>query len=163
MAKEKAPKKTPAIPVKDIMYAIDKKDKSYYNTLTAEQKKAFSAWMMMRYASSVQGSSKLKAQYIYMVNELVNKHFSDISGHPELQWLLLSICGDGSVQFHPYLKPPTARKKKDKVSEFISNLYPLYKMDEIEMILKINTQDELKQLAADNGLSDKEIKEIFGK
>ena len=46
-------KKTPAIPLKDVMSALDKKDKNFYNRLTSEQKKAFSAWMMMRYSSSV--------------------------------------------------------------------------------------------------------------
>ena len=47
------PKKPPAIPLKDIMAAIDKKDRKFYNNLSDEQKKAFSAWMMMRYCSSV--------------------------------------------------------------------------------------------------------------
>jgi hypothetical protein len=156
-------KKAPAIALKDIMYAVDKKDKHYYNNLTDEQKKAFSAWMMMRYASSVQGTAQVKSHYIYMVNELVNKHFSDISSHPELQWLLLSACGVGSVQYHPYLKPPNGRKKKNKVGEFISKLYPHYKSDEIDLFMKLNSKDELKQLATDSGYSDKEIKEIFGK
>jgi len=156
-------KKEPAIALKDIMYAIDKKDKQYYNRLTDDQKKSFSAWMMMRYASSVQGGIAVKSHYVYMVNELVNKHFSDISGHPELQWLLLSTCGDGSVQFHPYLKPPSSRKKKNKLAEFISTLYPHYKTDEVDLLIELNSKEELLQLAADNGYSDKEIKEIFGK
>ena len=145
------------------MYAVDKKDKQYYNNLTDDQKKAFSAWMMMRYASSVQGGVQEKSHYIYMVNELVNKNFSDISKHPELQWLLLSACGNGSVQYHPYLKPPNSRKKKDKVAEFISTLYPHYKNDEIELFVELNTKDELKQVAIDSGCTDKEVKEIFGK
>jgi len=141
------------------MAAIDKKDRGFYNRLTDEQKKAFSAWMMMRYTSSVQG--KNSAYYIYMTNELVNRDFSDISKHPELQWLLLSACGSGKVEYHPYLKPPNARKKKDKVSEFLSNIYPLLKDDEIALIIKLNTTDELKEFAKTHGYEDKEIKEIF--
>ena len=152
-------KKAPAIPLKEVMAAIDKKDRGFYNRLTDEQKKAFSAWMMMRYTSSVQG--KNSAYYIYMTNELVNRDFSDISKHPELQWLLLSACGSGKVEYHPYLKPPNARKKKDKVSEFLSNIYPLLKDDEIALIIKLNTTDELKEFAKTHGYEDKEIKEIF--
>ena len=68
------PKKPPAIPLKDIMAAIDKKDRKFYNNLSDEQKKAFSAWMMMRYCSSVQG--KNSANYIFMTNECVNYQFS---------------------------------------------------------------------------------------
>jgi hypothetical protein len=154
-------KKDPAIPLKDVMSAIDKKDRGFYNRLTDEQKKAFSAWMMMRYASSVQGRNA--AHYLFMVNELVNKNFSDVSKHPELQWLLLSAAGSGKVEFHPYIKPPNSKKKKDKVSEFLSSIYPHFKSDEIEMLLLLNSKEELKQLAEAHGYDDKSIKDIFGK
>ena len=85
------PKKEPKIPLNSVMLAIDKRDKDWYVNLTAEQKKAFSTWMMMRYASSAQGKSSM--HYLFMVNELVNKNYEDMYKHPELQWLLLSLCG----------------------------------------------------------------------
>ena len=154
-------KKEPAIPLKDIMAAIDKKDRGFYNNLTDEQKKSFSAWMMLRYCSSVQGRDA--ANYIYMTNELLNVNFMETYKHPELQWLLLSACGVGKVQFHPYIKPPNSKKKKDKVSDFVSELYPLMKADELEMFLTINSKDELKELAKANGYADKDIADIFGK
>ena len=154
-------KKAPAIPLKDIMAALDKRDRGYYNRLTPEQKKAFSSWMMMRYASSVQG--KDAAHYIYMTNELVNRDYSEVSKHPELQWLLLSACGVGKIQFHPYLKPPNAKKKKDKVSEFISSIHPHMKSEEIALLQEINSKDELKDYARSHGYDDKSIKDIFGK
>ena len=153
--------KKPQIPLKEIMAAIDKKDRNFYNNLSDEQKKAFSAWMMMRYCSSVQGRDA--ANYIYMTNELVNFQFSEVSKHPELQWLLLSACGVGKIQFHPYLKPPNARKKKNKVFEFIYGLFPHMKSEDIDNLIDINTTDELKDLAKSNGYDDKSIKEIFGK
>lgn len=166
MAKPKAPKsdktkKAPAIELKDVMGAVDKKNRNFYNNLSDEQKKAFSAWMMMRYASSAQGSAG--AHYLFMVNELVNKHFSDISKHPELQWLLMSACGTGKMEFHPYIKPPNGRRKKDKISEFLSSVFPLLKPDEIDLIRNINSVEDLKGLAEAHGLSDKDIAEIFGK
>ena len=154
-------KKPPAIPLKDIMAAVDKKDRGFYNRLTAEQKKAFSAWMMMRYCSSVQGRDA--ANYIYLTNELVNFQFMEVSKHPELQWLLLSACGVGKIQFHPYLKPPNAKKKKNKISEFLYGLYPHSKPEDIELMIKLNSNNELKALAYDYGYDDKTIKDIFGK
>ena len=153
--------KKPQIPLKEIMAAIDKKDRKFYNNLSDEQKKAFSAWMMMRYCSSVQGRDA--ANYIYMTNELVNFQFSEVSKHPELQWLLLSACGVGKIQFHPYLKPPNARKKKNKVFEFIYSLFPHMKTEDINNLIDINTIEELKDLAKSNGYDDKSITEIFGK
>ncbi len=154
-------KKAPAIPLKDIMAALDKRDRGYYNRLTPEQKKAFSSWMMMRYASSVQG--KDAAHYIYMTNELVNRDYSEVSKHPELQWLLLSACGAGKVQFHPYLKPPNAKKKKDKVSEFLYSIHPHMKSEEVTLLQELNSKDELKEYARSHGYDDKTIKDIFGK
>jgi hypothetical protein len=143
------------------MAAIDKKDRNFYNNLTDEGKKAFSAWMMMRYCSSVQGRDA--ANYIFMTNELVNYQFSEVSKHPELQWLLLSACGTGKIQFHPYLKPPNARKKKNKVFEFVYSVFPHMKSEDINNFIDLNTKEDLKTLAKQHGYDDKTIKEIFGK
>ena len=151
----------PQIPLKDVMAAVDKKDSGFYKRLNDEQKKAFSAWMMMRYCSSVQGRDA--ANYIYLTNELVNFQFMEVSKHPELQWLLLSACGTGKIQFHPYLKPPNAKKKKNKISEFLYQLYPNCKPEDIELMIKLNSNEELKALAYDYGYDDKTIKDIFGK
>lgn len=143
------------------MSAVDRRDRGWYLRLPADKQKAFSAWMMMRYASSAQGSSA--AHYLFMVNELVNCNFSDISKHPELQWLLLSACGTGRAEFHPYIKPPNARKRRDPVSELLSELYPWMKADEIQLLISINSTQDLRQLARDHGVDDKTIRDIFGK
>jgi len=153
--------KKPQLPLKDVMAAIDKKTKSFYTNLSDEQKKAFSAWMMMRYCSSVQG--KHAANYIYMTNELVNLQFSEVSKHPELQWLLLSACGSGKVEFHPYIKPPHSKKKKNKVFNFMKELLPDVKDDDLEVLISINVKDDLKEFAKRNGCDDKTIKDVFGK
>ena len=153
--------KKPQIPLKEIMAAIDKKDRNFYNNLSDEQKKAFSAWMMMRYCSSVQGRDA--ANYIYMTNELLNYQFSEVSKHPEWQWLLLSACGVGKIQFHPYLKPPNSRKKKNKIFEFIYSIYPHMKAEDINNMIDINTKEELTEFAVAHGYDDKTIKDIFGK
>ena len=151
--------KKPQIPLADVMLAIDRKNRSWYDNLNDEQKKAFSAWMMMRYASSVQGGNA--ASYLFMVNECVNKNFMDLSKHPELQWLLFTLCGSGKKEFHPYIKPPTSRKKKNKVAEWLSEQYPLMKADEINMLMEINDTEDFKMLAQEAGMTDKEIKELF--
>ena len=151
--------KKPQIPLADVMLAIDRKRRDWYDGLNDEQVKAFSAWMMMRYASSVQGSNA--ASYLFMVNECVNKNFSDLSKHPELQWLLFTLCGSGKKEFHPYIKPPTSRKKKNRIAEWLSEMYPLAKSDEIDLIMELNDKTELRELALENGMTDKEIKELF--
>ena len=115
--------------------------------------------MMMRYASSVQGSTA--PDYIWMVNELVNHKFSDVSKHPELQWLLLTAAGSGKIQHHPYIKPPNSRKKKNKRSEFVHSVLPHLKGDEVQLFLTLNDDNDLKELALAHGWDDKEVKELL--
>ena len=153
--------KKPQIPLANVMLAIDRKNRSWYDNLNDEQKKEFNAsvWMMMRFASSVQGAHA--ASYLFMVNECVNKNFMDLSKHPELQWLLFTLCGSGKKEYHPYIKPPTSRKKKNKVAEWLSEQYPLLKADEIAMLQEINDTEDFKILARESGMIDSEIKELF--
>ena len=151
--------KKPLLQIKDIMAAVDRKDYNYYTNLTDEQRKSLNLWMTQRYASSVQG--KFAGHYLVMVNEFMNTHWSDISKHPELQWKLMCLAGTGKVQFHPFVKVPKAKRKKNKVEELVRDLFPLLKNDEIELFLKMNSHDEIKEIAIESGVDDKTLDEAF--
>lgn len=146
------------IPLKEMLAAIDKNDKSYYNKLTPEQKKEFSPWLAMRYVSACQGP--LAPHYLIATHELVNKNFSVLNKHPELQWYLLTLCGAGSNQYHPYVKPGK-KKKKNKMIAFLHGIYPSRKLEDLELLAEMNSKADLKQLARDHGYQENEIKEIF--
>ena len=151
--------KKPLLQIKDIMAAVDRKDYQFYKNLSDEQRKSLNLWMTQRYASSVQG--KFAGHYLVMINEFMNTNWSDISKHPELQWKLMCLAGVGKSQFHPFIKVPKAKRKKDKVEEMIREIFQLEKGEEVELLLSINTKEELKELAETSGYDDKEIKEIF--
>ncbi len=151
--------KKPLLQIKDIMAAVDRKDYGYYERLTDEQRKSLNLWMTQRYASSVQG--KYAGHYLVMINEFMNTNWSDISKHPELQWKLMCLAGVGKSQFHPFIKVPKAKRKKDKVEEMVREIFPLAKTDEVELLMNMNTKDDLKVLAEIHGFDDKSIKEIF--
>ena len=53
------------------------------------------------------------------------------------------------------------RAASDVYKRQLHNLYPHLKGDEVELLLSLNSLDDLKQLAKDSGYTDKEIKEIF--
>jgi hypothetical protein len=60
-----------------------------------------------------------------------------------------------------------AGKKKDgtsnsKVLKFLSNLYPAMKQDEIELLAKLNDEQDIKKLAENLGMSDRDIKKDLG-
>lgn len=145
----------PKVPLKEMLTAIDRNDKSFYSRLDDDQKKAFSPWLAMRYASSSKGYAEA---YLLMVNDLVNRDFGDLYKHPELQWKLLAICGVGSNQFHPWIKPGK-KKTKSKIQEILAKCYPHAKMDELEMLESMTTKPELKEYLRSAGYTDKEIKE----
>jgi hypothetical protein len=75
----------------------------------------------------------------------------------------MCLTGTGKKQFHEWIKPPTSTKKKDKISEFVSEQYPHMKVDEVELFRQLNSDDDIKQMAMDMAMDDKSIDEIFGK
>ena len=147
------------IQLKDICLAIDKRNKTFYNGLTTEQQKKFSIWLYMRYASSVD-DPMFRDHYLEIVNDLVNVNFNDLRHHIELQWLLISLCGIGKKQFHPWIKPGK-RKEKPKIKTWLGKAFPNLKDSELDTLIELNTINELKDYANQQGLTDKEIKRIF--
>jgi hypothetical protein len=154
---EKPTKKASTLTLKMELPAMDFCNKYFYRNLSAEHKKEISLWVLMRYMSSSQNHAE---HHLMMVNDLVNNEFNSLKKHPELQWMLLSLCGTGREQFHPWIPPPKGIKK-DRIEEALIQIYPLLKSDDIELLLKLNSKEELVELFKDNGLDDKTIKEIF--
>jgi hypothetical protein len=152
----------PSINLNQMLYSIDIGAKDWYEKLDSEIKKTFSPYVAMRFASSIKASKILQETYIQNVNEFCNKDFSVLQKHEAdslMFWKLLCLCGIGKKMFHPWIKAPKGNKsKKTKKVEFLQSLYPTYKSDEITLLSNILDKDEIKQLARDAGLEDKEIK-----
>ena len=149
------------LPLNDVLNAIDRRDFDWYSNLSDDMKKKWSSWLFVRYTSSVKGSGASDA--LLNTNEFVNKYYTDLYKHDELMWKLMCLTGTGKKQYHEWIKPPTSTKKKDKVSEFVSEIFPHMKSDEIELYRKLNSDDDIKRMAIDIGMLDKDVDEIFGK
>lgn len=155
MSKKKGQAK---VPFADMLAAIDRCDFDFYSRLTQEQKKAFSAWLAMRAASSAKGTDAY--HYLLMVNDIVNVDFSSLTKHPELQWKLLATCGIGHKTYHPWLAP-SKKQKVSKVEKFLQDRYPELSRQEIELLTEINDEATLRMLAEDHGYEDKDIEDLF--
>lgn len=152
----------------DILPALDRRDIKYYGKMSDEQKKDVAIWPLTRWMSSVATGT---ADQLYTVNEVVNKD-SNIFGskktenalvsnkHKELQWMLLAISGSGKREKHIWPGAPKG-STKNALEDAILTLYPLLKDDDIELLLKINTQQELETMFKDSGYDDKSIKDLF--
>jgi len=152
----------------DILPALDRRDIKYYSKLNDEQKKDVSIWPLTRWMSSTANGS---ADQLYTVNEVVNKD-SNIFGskksenaletnkHKELQWMLLAISGSGKREKHVWPGAPKGATKSP-LEEAILLLYPSLKDDDLELLIQINTRQELEGFFKENGYDDKSIKELF--
>ena len=61
------------IPLGKILEAVDKRNESFWMSLTDEQKDAFSAWVYMRYVSCCSSNEKkINYHYLTTINEFVN-------------------------------------------------------------------------------------------
>jgi len=146
--------------VKSETAALDRKDRNFYDDLTEEERKKFSPYLMLRYSASVDGPSDLQEWYLRATNERVNVNFFDISTsqHKKLQWLMCTtVSPDMGNQRHYWIT--TKKKNSDnKTIKFLSSIFPELRNDELELLSKINTKEEIKQLAKQHGYDDKRIK-----
>lgn len=150
-------KKESTLPLQSELNAMDLSDMNFYKNLSDVHKKEISLWVLMRFMSSSQGAAE---HHLMMVNDLVNHNYNNLAKHPELQWKLLALCGTHKKQFHPWIPPPKGIKK-NKVEAAVLEIYPLLRDDELELLLKLNTQKDLELFFKENGYDDKSIKELF--
>jgi len=151
-----------SLEIKYEMQAYDRKDRSYYDNFTDEDRKKFSTYLMLKYGANTSGSQDLQAYYLMATNERVNKHFFELGRHPKLQWLTCTTVSPSmGSQFHYWLN---AKKKEgdNKSQKFLAKLYPNLKTDEIDLLAKINGSKEIKKLAQSLGIEDSTIKKDLG-
>ena len=150
------------LPLNKVLSAMDRKQRDFYDNLSDEEKKAFSAFLLNRYASSVKGETALQEWWLLATNKRVNTNFFDLSKHPKLQWLLLTTASPGmGTAFHEWISHKKKDGAKSKIDKAMKHLYPNAKPDEIEMLSKINTKAEVKKYLENLGYDEKQIKELL--
>lgn len=145
------------IDLNTMLSAIDNNDMEFFDSLDAEQQKAFEPWLAMRYASS---AKKEPEHHLICVNELVNRDFNALSKHPKMQWMLLSMVGLGAKEYHPFV-PPSKKAKKDGLHAMLSEMNPMMNADEINILIQCSEKDELRDMLESYGFEDKEIKKVL--
>lgn len=138
------------------MRAFDHKDRGFYDSLTDQEKKKFSTFLMLKYGASVEGSMDLQEWYLRSLNERANANFFDLGRHPKLQWLICTTVSPGmGSQRHYWL---ASQKQDNKGIKFLAKHFPHLKQDELELMNMINSKDQLRDMARALGYSDQDIK-----
>jgi hypothetical protein len=139
------------------MSCFDRKDRDFYDSLTDEERKKFSNYLMVRWGSAVQGSTKLQEFYLISCNERLNKHFFAINRHPKLQWLCATGVSPGmGVHRHQWISPKKKETGSNEVKKALMDLYPTMKLADIDTLSKLTTMKEIKELLREHGNIDKD-------
>ena len=138
----------------EALEAIDRKDYGYYDRLTVEQRKKFSAYMMLMWVPSVKGSNQIA--YLQKTNEIANKYIFDevVQDNPKLQWLLFcaSSVGKGK-QYREYVPSLSIKVVKlqekakfDDVKKYFTKLHPNVDAELIDEISKLYTHQQHRKV-----------------
>jgi hypothetical protein len=128
------------------MQQFDNKNREFYDSLTDEEKKKFSNYLMIRWGSCVQGSRDLQEFYLISTNERFNKRFFDINRLPKLQWLVATTVSPGlGAHRHQWIAPRKKEAGAGSIRRQLATLYPHLKDDELDLLAKITTKKELEQ------------------
>ena len=126
------------------MAQFDRKNREFYDSLTIDEKKKFSNFLMIRYGSSVKGSRDLQEFYLIATNERLNKHFFAINRHPKLQWMCATTVSPGmGNQFHQWIAPKKKEPGAGSFKKQLAELYPHLKDDEIDLMARLNTKKDI--------------------
>jgi hypothetical protein len=130
--------------IQNEMTQFDRKNREFYNSLTDEERKKFSNYLMIRWGSAVQGSRELQEFYVIATNERLNKRFFDINRHPRLQWLCATTVSPGlGTHRHPWIAPKKREAGASGIRKQLAELYPHLKDDELDVMVKINTKKDI--------------------
>ena len=141
------------IPLNQILAAMDRKDRDFYDNLDDELKKKFSPFLMVRYCSSVSGSPDLENYYIASTNYYANKNLLDLSKHPKLQWLMFTAASPGAgTMYHTWIKQKPKPKIFDgSIKKELLNYFPAMKDDDLDYLSTLVTKKELRDYAKEFG------------
>lgn len=135
--------------------AIDRKDYGWWDTLTEEQTKKFSAYMLLHWISSVKATGAMGAYYIMSTDLNANRHMFNerIQQHPHLQWLMLCSASPGmGKQYHqwiPHLNSKLAELRVKatykEVRDYFEKVYPSASKEDIKEIAQHWTTEQNHQ------------------
>jgi hypothetical protein len=140
----------------DALAAIDKKDYSYYDRLTPEQRKKFVPFMMLHWISAVRASADVQSYYLQSTEYHANKYLFNeaVQKHPKLQWLMLCAASPGlGKQFHqwiPHIRERVTRlldsPKQKEIKEYFKKIYPKTNDGDLTLLSEVYVETHKKKM-----------------
>ena len=130
----------------DVLDAIDKKDYTYFDRLSAEQQKKLAFKVLVDWTSAIKASGQLQGYYLRSVDFHANMYLFNerVMKHPKLLWLMLCASSPGmGKQFHQWI--PNISSKVSMLHEdanladtkkYYAKIYPRAGADDIDEVSK---------------------------
>ena len=150
------------IELKEKLTAVDQNIRELWDAMDVDQQKALKNefYILNRYVSSAAGQKReIQEHFVLSVNEYFNKNWNNLQKHPKLMWMLLCMCNYNGekVFFHEWIGFKKKTGSNSKKTNFLAELYPARKMDEVELLSKLMSDKEIKELAKSYGMDDATI------
>jgi hypothetical protein len=130
--------------IQNEMTQFDQKNRKFYDSLSDEEKKKFSNYLMIRWGSAIQGDPELQGYYLQSCNHYLNKRFFEINRHPKLQWLCATAVSPGlGTHRHQWIAPKKKETGATGIRKQLAELFPHYKDDEIALMAELNTKKDI--------------------
>jgi hypothetical protein len=150
------------IELKEKLTAVDQNVRELWDAMDADQQKSLKSefFILNRYVSSAANQKRdIQEHFVLTVNEYFNKNWNLLQKHPKLMWMLLCMCSyNGEKTFwHEWIGHKKKAGTNSKKIKFLEELYPNKKRDELELLSKISTDKEVKDLARSYGFDEATI------
>lgn len=144
---------TDKLDIFEVLKHIDKRDISFYDNLSDDQKKQFVPLLTMRWLSS--GSPQATVLSNGVLNPLVFKLYR----HPGFMYKLMVAISDGKSKRHTWVKKKSKDKASPTVIATIAAYYQCSKKDALRYKNRLS-EDDILEMADELGYDKDQIKKL---
>lgn len=137
-----------------VLAEIDKKNSTFYTSLTDEEQKGFLPVVVSRWLT---GTTR-KAQVIF-INELINPFVFSLYKHPQLLYYLMTICTSGKPQRYTWNKALSKTPSKPVVVKAIQQYFG-YNSKDADLAIPILDPIDIVSMAESMGWQDEDLNKL---
>lgn len=138
-----------------VLGAADKKQASFYASLTDEERKEMQPFLVARWLSGTSDAAQ-----VMLLNEYVNPYSFSLTKHKELLWQLITIADSGKQRRYTWLKQPSKPESGRPNAIKVLREYYSYSIDEATAALAVLSRAQVVSLAEELGWQAEEIAKI---
>jgi hypothetical protein len=154
---------------KDVLPAVNRKDRDFWDRCSDDEKKSIAPIVVQRWLSSVcrgfnTEDSVETGNNLIFINEIINKiglyniPSSQDRDHKKLQWLMLTVVGNGKASTKHSWVPFAGNSETPLLDAAIRKKWTNIGTQEFKMIRNTISEEQLIDLCKDLAYDDKDIK-----